>query len=58
LSSWALIGCNQFVQLGKFYQSVQLENAMLEVYDLVLSMGHWGDEIKIRKATIKPLNNM
>jgi hypothetical protein len=44
--------------LETFYQSVQHENAVLEVYDLVLHMGQWGDEMKRRKVTIKPPENM
>jgi hypothetical protein len=38
------------VILAKFYQLWELENAVLEVYDLVLRMEHWGDEIEKRKA--------
>ena len=35
-----------------------LDNDMLEVYDLVLLKGQWGDEIKRRQATIIPPENM
>jgi hypothetical protein len=44
--------------LAKFYQSLELDNAMQEVYDLVLLRGHWGDEIKRRRATINPPGDM
>jgi hypothetical protein len=44
--------------LAKFYHSWELENAMQEVYELVLLKGHWGDEIKMRRETIKPPEDM
>jgi hypothetical protein len=44
--------------LAKLYPSWELENAMLEVYHLVLLRGHWEDEIKRRQATIKPPEDM
>ena len=44
--------------LSKFYQSLDLHNAMQEVYELVLLKGYWGDEIKMRRATIKPPGDM
>jgi hypothetical protein len=44
--------------LVKFYKPVQLENAVLEVYFLVQQKGYWGNEIKRRKATIKPPKSM
>jgi hypothetical protein len=44
--------------LAKFYQARELENAVLEIYDLVLHKGRWGDEIESRKLTIKPPDDM